>query len=120
MTIVEDIDARAAERGDESSRVHDGWILGILEWLAGRWQLALEHATARWELAEQIQNPHSRGWVGRAKALIEIDLGLADQARATVEETISDDEFSRASTARRSSAGSSWPSAISRGRRPHA
>lgn len=95
--IVEDIDARAAERGDESSRVHNGWILGILEWLAGRWQLALEHTTARWELAEQIQNPHSRAWVGRAKGLIEIDLGLAEHARATIDETFSgDDQLPRA------------------------
>jgi DNA-binding CsgD family transcriptional regulator len=87
--IVEEIDGRAAERGDESSRVHNGWILGILEWLAGRWQLALEHTATRWELAEQIQNPHSRAWVGRAKGLIEIDLGLAAQARATIDETFS-------------------------------
>jgi class 3 adenylate cyclase/DNA-binding CsgD family transcriptional regulator len=85
--IAEDIDAQAAARGDESSRVHNGWILGILEWLAGRWPFALELTTARWELADQIQNPHSRGWVGRAKALIEIDLGLVEQARATIEET---------------------------------
>jgi DNA-binding CsgD family transcriptional regulator len=90
--IVEEIDARAAERGDESSRVHDGWILGILEWLAGRWLVALEHTTTRWELAEQIQNPHSRAWVGRAKGLIEIDLGLAEQARATIEETFNDND----------------------------
>jgi DNA-binding CsgD family transcriptional regulator len=94
--IVEDIDARAAERGDESSRVHNGWILGILEWLAGRWHVALEHTTTRWELAEQIQNPHSRAWVGRAKGLIEIDLGLVEQARTTIEETFSaSDELPR-------------------------
>jgi DNA-binding CsgD family transcriptional regulator len=88
--IVEDIDSQAAERGDESSRVHDGWILGILEWLAGRWQLALEHTTSRWELAEQIQTPHSRAWVGRAKALVEID--LVEQARATIAETFGDND----------------------------
>jgi DNA-binding CsgD family transcriptional regulator len=61
-------------------------LLGLLEWLAGRCQLALERTTARWELAEQIQNPHARAWVGRAKALIEIDLGLVESARATIAE----------------------------------
>ena len=33
------------------------WYLSLLEWLAGRWQRALDHATAAHELAEQTQHP---------------------------------------------------------------
>jgi ATP/maltotriose-dependent transcriptional regulator MalT len=86
--LAEGVYARAAARGDEGSQAHCGWLLGLLEWLAGRWQLALERTTAWWELAEQIQNPHARAWVGRVKALIEIDLGLVESARATVAEIV--------------------------------
>ena len=39
------------------------WTLGVLEWLAGRWQRALDHATAAHELDEQTQHSHGRaGW----------------------------------------------------------
>ena len=53
----------------------------MLEWLAGRWGLALEQAAAAYELTEQTQHGHACTWVGRAKALIEADLGLVEQAR---------------------------------------
>ena len=62
------------------------WTLGMLEWFAGSWERALDHATA-------AQNSRSRpctelGWVGRVKALIEADLGLVEQARASAEEVV--------------------------------
>ncbi len=57
--------------------------LGMLEWLAGRWQRALAHATTAHELVEQTRHSHGRLWTGRVKALIEADLGLVDQAGAS-------------------------------------
>ena len=64
------------------------WALTALEWLAGRWSLALEHAGAAYELTEQTQHAHARHWVGRAKALLEADLGLVEQARASAAEVL--------------------------------
>ncbi len=84
--IFGELGAKALERGDEGSRVMVLWPLSMLEWLAGRCQLALELAAAAYELTEQTQHPRGRAWVGRAKALIEADLGLVDEARASAEE----------------------------------
>jgi DNA-binding CsgD family transcriptional regulator len=86
--ILEPMERAAAARGDESTRVMVLWPLSMLEWLAGRWALALAHATAAYELSELTQHPHGRGWVGRAKALIEADLGLVEQARASAAEAL--------------------------------
>jgi DNA-binding CsgD family transcriptional regulator len=97
--LLEPMEQAAAARGDESTRVMVLWPLSMLEWLAGRWELALLHADAAYELGEQTQHPHGRGWVGRAKALIETDLGRVEQARASAEEalawaqTVSNDFF---------------------------
>ena len=54
----------------------------MLEWFAGRWPAALEHATAAHELGEQTQISHS-ALGGTGKALVEADLGLVDEARAS-------------------------------------
>jgi DNA-binding CsgD family transcriptional regulator len=81
--IFEDVEAKALERGDEGSRVMALWPLSMLEWLSGSWRRALELATAAYDLTEQTQHPRGRAWVGRAKALIEVDLGLVDEARAS-------------------------------------
>jgi DNA-binding CsgD family transcriptional regulator len=67
----------------------------MLEWIAGRWQRALEHAAAASELTEQTEYPHARGWVGRVKALLEADLGLVEEARASAETTL---EYARATS----------------------
>ena len=64
------------------------WSLTALEWLAGHWSLALEHAGAAYELTEQTQHAHARHWVGRAKALLEADLGLVEEARASADEVL--------------------------------
>jgi DNA-binding CsgD family transcriptional regulator len=86
--ILEELEREAAARGDEASRTQVIWWLSVVEWLDGRWQRALDHANAASELARQTQYAHARIWVGRAKALIETDLGLADAARASAAEAI--------------------------------
>jgi DNA-binding CsgD family transcriptional regulator len=91
--MLEELEAKAAARGDESSRVMIIWPLSMLEWLAGRWPLALEHAKGAYELGEQGQHGHGRAWVARMKALIEADLGLVEQARASAEQGLA---FARA------------------------
>ena len=82
------LEADMASRGDEGSRVEALWTLSMLEWLAGRWQRALDLAASAHELAEQIQFAHAAGWVGRVRALIETDLGLVDAARESAEECL--------------------------------
>jgi DNA-binding CsgD family transcriptional regulator len=82
---LEKLAAESAARGDESTRVMVLWALTMLEWLAGRWQQSIEHAARAHELTEQSQHAHGIGWVGRVKALVEADLGLVDEARASAE-----------------------------------
>ena len=86
--ILDELQATAGARGDEGTRAMALWWLSVLEWLAGRWQFALGHSLTAYELAEQTQHAHARVWAGRAKALVEADLGLVDDARATVEEAL--------------------------------
>jgi DNA-binding CsgD family transcriptional regulator len=62
------------------------WYLALLEWYAGRWQHALEHAAAAHGLGAQTGFPHNLAWAGRVRALLEADLGLIDEARAHAEE----------------------------------
>ena len=81
--ILHELEAAAAARGDEGTRVMVVWALAMLEWLAGYWSLALEHATTAEELTDQMQYAHGRFWVGRVKAPLEADLGLVEQARAS-------------------------------------
>ena len=64
------------------------WMLGQLEWLAGHWTLALKHAVDAFELTDQTQSAHGRGWVGRVKGLVEADLGLVEQARLSADQSI--------------------------------
>ena len=90
--IWEELESDALERGDEGSRLILLWQLSMLEWLAGRWGQALEQATAAYELTEQTQHGHAWTWVGRAKALIEADLGLVEQARLSAEEGLARSE----------------------------
>ena len=61
------------------------WQLASLEWLAGRWTRALEHASSAHEFGEQTQFFHGPGWAGRINALIEVDLGLVEEARRSAE-----------------------------------
>ncbi len=93
--LFEELEVQALDFGDESTRLMVLWPLSMLEWVAGRWSRALQHAASAYELTEQTQHPQARTWVGRAKALIEADLGLVDEARASAEECL---EFCRASS----------------------
>jgi DNA-binding CsgD family transcriptional regulator len=92
--ILEQVEAQALERGDEVSRTMALWPLAMVEWLAGRWRSALERSAAAYELTEQTQHPHALTWVGRAKALIEVDLGLVAEARMSAEESLAVSEAS--------------------------
>jgi DNA-binding CsgD family transcriptional regulator len=85
-TILQELEAKAAARGDEGTRREILWRLPIVEWLAGRWQHALDLAAAGLEATEQTQDPHNLAFVGRIRALVEVDLGLVDEARASAEE----------------------------------
>jgi DNA-binding CsgD family transcriptional regulator len=82
------LEAEAAARGDEGSRGQYLWFLSLLEWLAGDWPRALELAVTAHELAEQTRHGHGLLWVARAKALVEADLGLVEEARASAEGVI--------------------------------
>ena len=84
--LLEHLVADAAARGDDLTRAMFLWSLCMLEWLAGRLPRALEHAVEAYELGEEIENPHGRLWIGRMKALVEADLGLVREARASAEE----------------------------------
>lgn len=88
-TLLEEFGAAATERGDERARAMVWSSLSLLEWVQGRWPLALEHAVAAHELIEQIHHGHGDANVRRAQALIETDLGLVDEARATCEAALS-------------------------------
>jgi DNA-binding CsgD family transcriptional regulator len=85
-SLFEEVEARSLERGDEVSRMMVLWPLAMVEWLAGRLQVAHERACEAYELTQQTQHAHARQWIGRAKALIEADLGLVGDARASAKE----------------------------------
>jgi DNA-binding CsgD family transcriptional regulator len=98
---LEELEAKAAARGDEYSRVMILWPLSMLEWLAGRWRRSLEYSQAAYELGPQ--HIHGHVWIGRMKALIEADFGLLDEARASAQEGLAlareeSNEFARISS----------------------
>jgi DNA-binding CsgD family transcriptional regulator len=85
---LEKLEADAAARGDEFSRDSILWYRSLAHWAAGRLRLALEFADRAQELGGQIQMWHERTWVGRVRALVEADLGLADEARTSAGQAI--------------------------------
>jgi DNA-binding CsgD family transcriptional regulator len=76
--MCEELERRVIARGDEGTRFLILWTLSEIEWRAGRWQQALDHAAA----AEEVQHPHADLWAGRVGALVKADLGLVEEARA--------------------------------------
>ena len=86
--VLEELAEAAETRGDEGTKMMCLWMLGQLEWLAGHWSRALEHAVEAYELTDQTQYAHSRAWVGRVKGLVEADLGLVEQARVSAGESL--------------------------------
>ena len=103
--LLEELTTEATARGDERTRADALWGLTVVEWLAGRWEVALGYANEAAESVAQAQDIHVQGWVGRVKALVEADLGLVEQARASAAEGIaaaramSDDLFEISSVA---------------------
>ena len=87
-TGFEMLAAQAAARGDEFSQMLDLWHASWAEWAAGRLQAALAVADQAEELGGEMQIWHQRAWVGRVRALVETDLGLLEQARASAEQGI--------------------------------
>jgi DNA-binding CsgD family transcriptional regulator len=85
-TVIEGVEARAAAVGDEGTRGHLLFHLVMLEWFAGRWEVALERAEAALELAEQMRDEQFRGMVLCGKAIAEAHLGRVESARADAEE----------------------------------
>jgi DNA-binding CsgD family transcriptional regulator len=83
---LEELEAGSVARGDENARTLILWYLSQLEWLAGRWPLALEYASAAHELGRQVSPHYRSAWTGRVKAIVEGDLGLVAEARASAEE----------------------------------
>ena len=83
--ILHQQEGKVTARGDEESRMLILWQLASLEWLAGRWTLALEHASSAHEFGEQTQFFHGPGWAGRINAALEVDLGLVEEARISAE-----------------------------------
>jgi len=98
--LLESLIADAVATGDEHKRAFGALQLVYLEWYAGRWELALEHAAAAGELAEQTHERQLAGMLAAQTARVEVDLGLVDRARATANaghtasESVSDRVFS--------------------------
>lgn len=83
--LLHELEAKATARGDEETRMLILWQLASLEWLAGGLTRALEHASSAHEFGEQTQFFHGPGWAGRINALLEVDLGLVEEARISAE-----------------------------------
>ena len=86
--ILEESEATATGRGDEATR---GIVLGrlcTLEWFAGRWRRALEHAACAVELAELTAPRQTRGFLEGIQALVEADLGLVEEARTSAHQAL--------------------------------
>ena len=81
--LLEEIETKAAARGDERLRAQAHGARSRIEWFAGNWQLALDLAVEAHELHDRIR--HDVGLIVRLKALAEADLGLVEQARASAE-----------------------------------
>ncbi len=77
--MLEEIEAKAAERGDERLRIQTLGASARIEWFAGDLQQALDLAT---EAHERHDRQHDVGHPVRLKALAEADLGDVEQARA--------------------------------------
>jgi tetratricopeptide (TPR) repeat protein len=75
----------ALARGDEHSRAWAVLQMIYLEWHAGRWRSALEHAAVALEMAEQTGEMQYEGMACSFTASVQADAGLLEQARATAQ-----------------------------------
>ncbi|HUK95750.1 MAG TPA: AAA family ATPase [Gaiellaceae bacterium] len=86
--ILEEAEVSAAGRGDELTRGLVVARLATLEWYAGNFHRALDHAVAAAELTAQTAPRNTQGFAESIKALIEADLGQVDEACASVERAL--------------------------------
>ena len=64
--LLQDLDAEASARGDESTRVRLLWAQSMLEWLSGDWSRARELTDAAHDLSKETEHAHGLNWIGRA------------------------------------------------------
>ena len=83
--ILEELESEAATWGSEELRGVLLRSLGRVDWLAGRWDAALERTALALEFWEQMQAPHGVALTAPLRALLEVDLGRVDEARASAE-----------------------------------
>ena len=87
-SMLEEMERRAQERGDEHTRQWVVLQLLIVEWYAGRCGRALQHAAVAREIAAQTGEPQYGGMVASVTSRVEADIGLLDEARRTAQEGI--------------------------------
>ncbi|HMH48433.1 MAG TPA: AAA family ATPase [Solirubrobacteraceae bacterium] len=85
-SLLEEAATSAGERGDEGTRGHILFHLIMLEWFAGQWDDALEHAALALELAQQLGDEQFRGMVLHGTALVDAHRGEVEVARVAAEQ----------------------------------
>ena len=83
--ILEELESEAAAWGSEELRGVLLRSLGRVDWLAGRWEAALERTTLALDSWDQMQAPHGVAFTASLRALLEVDLGRIGEARASAE-----------------------------------
>jgi DNA-binding CsgD family transcriptional regulator len=83
--ILEDLESEAATWGSVELRGVLLRSLGRVDWLGGRWDAALERTALALEFWEQMQAPHGVALTAYVRALLEVDLGRVEEARASAE-----------------------------------
>ena len=86
--LLEELENEAATWGSEELRGVLLRSLGRVDWLAGRWDAALERTTLALEFWDQMQAPHGVAFTACLRALLEVDLGRVEEARASAERGI--------------------------------
>ena len=83
--VLEELESEAATWGSEELRGVLLRSLGRVDWLAGRWETALERTAQALELWDQMEAPHGVAFTACLRALLEVDLGRVEEARASAE-----------------------------------
>ena len=99
-TLFERVLAEAAARGDEPTCAVVRVRLADVEWRAGNWAQAAEHAAAAHEAAEQIGLEHLGHQSLYRKAIVDAYRGRIEEARAAAEEAVELSEAAQQTSAR--------------------
>ena len=86
--ILEELEGDAATWGSEELRGVLLRSLGRIDWLAGRWESALERTALALEFWDQMRAPHGLAFTACLRALLEVDLGRVQEARASAEQGV--------------------------------